>query len=750
MIHDLALIMLTAGAVSLLFKFLKQPVVLGYILAGMLVGPYLLGQTLINDTESVETWGQVGVIFLLFSLGLEFSFKKLLKVGSTAIISALVIVMGMMTTGFLVGRAMGWTEMNSLFLGGMLSMSSTTIVFKALDDLGLRRQQFAGISFGILVVEDLFAVVLMVLLSSIAVSQTFEGGEMLGQIAKLAAYLLFWFVAGIMLIPTFLRVCRKHLNDETLTIVAIGLCLGMVMLSVGAGFSEALGAFVMGSILAETVEAEHIEHITKPVKDMFGAVFFVSVGMMINPALLAEYWLPIAVLTLTVICGQLIFATSGVLISGQPLKVAMQTSFTLMQVGEFAFIIASLGESLKVTEGFLYPVIVAVSVITTFLTPYTIRLAGPAYTFVDRHLPLGFKLWLERYGSTRNTVTTESTWRRLLKKVAISTFTYIVILFFIIGLYFKYISTPLVNIISQVAPLWAGKLISLVTILMLIAPFIYRIVTKHLHSPESHELWNTSQFTKGTLVALFGVRILIALSIVIVIISEMFTLTTGVLIGISVVVVALAVLSRQVQKRSLNIEKRFFSNINAREVLNDSRRIVGRSLEESLLTHNIHLADFVLAPESEYCGRQLRELNFRAASGVSIVRIVRGGLYINIPGASERLYPGDQIVVAGTDDQIRDFQNDLDRNVHPASQTAGRKLMAVQQFEVNGGMSFAGKRLRDSRIGELAQCVVVGIVHGDDEILNPNGDTLLEPGDILILAGEEGKLQEFLNRDARS
>ena len=743
MIHDLAIIMLTAGAVSLLFKFLKQPVVLGYILAGMLVGPYLMGKGLIDDKESVETWGQVGVIFLLFSLGLEFSFKKLLKVGSTAIISALVIVMGMMTTGFLVGRAMGWTEMNSLFLGGMLSMSSTTIVFKALDDLGLRQQQFAGISFGILVVEDLFAVVLMVLLSSIAVSQTFEGGEMLGQIAKLGAYLLFWFVAGIMLIPSFLKLCRKHLNEETLTIVAIGLCLGMVLLSVGAGFSEALGAFVMGSILAETVEAEHIEHITKPIKDMFGAVFFVSVGMMINPALLAEYWLPIAILTLTVIVGQLIFATSGVLLSGQPLKVAMQTSFTLMQVGEFAFIIASLGESLKVTEGYLYPVIVAVSVITTFLTPYTIRLAGPAYSFVDKRLPVGFKLGLERYASSRNTVTAESTWRKLLKKVGISTLTYLIIQMFIIGIYFRYLSDPLVHLLSQIAPEWVGKTVSLLVILGAISPFIYRIVTKHLHSRESHELWQTNHFAKGSLVALFGVRILLALAIVIVIVSRLFTLTTGVLIGISAVVVVLAVLSRHVQRRSRLIEEKFFSNINAREVLKDSQRVVGRSLEESLLSHNIHLADFVLNPESELCGKELKELNLRARSGVSLVRIVRGGLYINIPGAAERLYPGDHIVVVGTDEQIKAFSSELEQNER-SSQEKGHSLMAVQQFEVTESMPFAGKRLDKSRIGELAQCVVVCIVQGKEEFLNPKADTLLMPGDLLIVAAEEGRIQEFL------
>ena len=369
MIHDLGIIMLTAGIVSILFKFLKQPVVLGYLVAGLLVGPYVCGTAWINDIESAEHWAEIGMIFLLFSMGLEFSFKKLLQVGSTAIVGCLTIVIGMMTMGFLAGRLLGFNEMNALFLGGMLCMSSTTIVFKALDDMGLRQQKFAGISLGILVVEDLFAVVLMVLLASVAVKQSFEGGEMAWQLGKLVAYLILWFVAGIMIIPTLFRLCRRYLNDETMTIMSLGLCLGMVLLAMGAGFSAALGAFVMGSILAETLEAERVERLMSPIKNMFGAIFFTSVGMMIDPALLGKYWLPITVISLLVIFGQIIFASLGVLLSGQPLKTAMQTGFTLVQVGEFSFILAQFGESIGVTEKYLYPVIVAVSVITTFLTP---------------------------------------------------------------------------------------------------------------------------------------------------------------------------------------------------------------------------------------------------------------------------------------------------------------------------------------------------------------------------------------------
>lgn len=410
MIEDLCVIMLTAGITSLLFKVFKQPVVLGYIVAGMLVGPHVLGEAWISNEESVHTWGEIGVLFLLFSLGLEFSFKKLIKVGSTALVGAGVIVVGMMSAGFITGKLFGWSDMNSIFLGGMLCMSSTTIVFKAIEDSGLRSHKFAKVCFGILIVEDLFAVVLMVLLSSIAVKNSFEGKEMLLQVGKLISYLLTWFVVGIIIIPTFLKIFKKHLNDETLTIFSIGLCLGMVLLAVNAGFSSALGAFVMGSVLAETIEAEKIEYVIQPVKNIFGSIFFVSVGMMIAPTLLVEYWIPIAIITIVVIVGQIVFASLGTLLSGQSLRVSLQTGFTLVQIGEFAFIIAGLGQDLNVTDKSLYPIVVAVSVITTFLTPYIMRLAYPTIDFLNAHMSHRMKFLLDHYSQARNSDESKSLW----------------------------------------------------------------------------------------------------------------------------------------------------------------------------------------------------------------------------------------------------------------------------------------------------------------------------------------------------
>ena len=365
LISDLAVILIAAGIITLVFKWLKQPVVLGYIVAGIIAGPAVPYIPTVSDPANIKIWADIGVIFLLFAMGLEFSFKKLMTVGGTAVIASITIVSGMMFLGYAAGNALGFSHISSIFLGGMLSMSSTAIVFKAFDDMGLRGQKFTGVVLGVLVVEDLVAVVLMVLLSTLAVSQQVEGMEMLKSILKLGAFLIFWSLLGIYLIPSFLKKVKPFLNDETLLIIALGFCLGMVMIATKAGFSSALGAFVMGSLLAETIEAEKIEKLVKPVKDLFAAIFFVSVGMMIQPDLLIEYLIPICILTILVIVGQVFFGSLGILLSGQSLKIALQSGFSLTQVGEFAFIIASLGVSLKVTDDYLYPVIVAVSVVTT-------------------------------------------------------------------------------------------------------------------------------------------------------------------------------------------------------------------------------------------------------------------------------------------------------------------------------------------------------------------------------------------------
>ncbi len=747
MLHDLGIIMLVAGVISILCKILKQPVVLGYIVAGILAGPYVCGNSWVN-VESAETWGEVGVIFLLFTLGLEFSFKKLLKMGSTAFIGCLTIVVGMMGSGFLLGRMMGWSEMNSLFLGGMLCMSSTTIVFKALDDLGLRQHKFAEICFGILVVEDLFAVVLMVLLASIAVKQQFDGAEMLGQVGKLLGYLILWFVAGITLIPSFLRKCREYLNDETMTIVALGLCLGMVLIAKMAGFSEALGAFVMGSILSETVECERIEKLMSPIKNLFGAIFFVSVGMMIAPATLAEYWLPILIITLTVIFGQIIFATLGITLSGQPLKIGIQSAFALTQVGEFAFIIAKFGESINVTEKFLYPVIVAVSVITTFLTPYTIRLAKPAYGLLERILPSKVFSLINRLSQGKTTIAQQSLLQKQLKKVGISVLVYGIVCTFIIIIYRQFISDWIVEGLLTVLPEnleWVSRLLALVGQLTLLAPFLYKIVTSHNNSPEAQQLREDSSFKRAGLVAINVARVILSMMYIIGCIGRYFNLTLGLLVVMAIAVVILMLKSSKVHKQSSNIEKRFIENLSAREREQEKNRSVGREVENAFLNYDLHLAEFELNPQSLYCGHQLLNLDLRHSCGVNIVRIVRGGMNINAPGGRERLYPHDRIVVAGSDEQIKLFSQKLDTAVNNSNQENVKvSSFSLEQLQVSSEMPFCGKKLAESHLGEKAQCVVLGIEHEGQTTMNPTAEVILNAGDTLILAGETEKIKGLL------
>ena len=516
LLSDLALILICAGVMTLVFKKLKQPLVLGYIVAGFLASPHFSFLPSVTDGASVHLWADIGVIFLLFALGLEFSIKKILKVGGPAIIAALTIIFGMIFLGFTVGKASGWSRMDSIFLGGMIAMSSTTIIYKAFDDLGLRHQKFTGLVLSILILEDILAVVLMVLLSTMAVSNSLEGGEMLRSILKLAFFLVLWFVVGLFLIPLILKHTRRLMNDETLLVVALGLCFGMVVIAAKTGFSAAFGAFIMGSILAETVEAEHIDHLVKPVKDLFGAIFFVSVGMMVDPAMIAAYWLPILVITLTVLLGQATFATLGVLLSGQPLKTALQCGFSLTQIGEFAFIIASLGVSLGVTSNFLYPVVVAVSVITIFLTPYMIRLADPVYAWLDRKLPERTKAFLNRYNTGSAMVGSDSSdWKKYLVDIIKTTVVNLILVIAIIALSYRFV----VPAILGIPGVW-GRILSAAAVILLISPFLRTMMIHGLRSLPFMRLWHENRVNRAPLVASVIIRILIGMGFVVAVLGH--------------------------------------------------------------------------------------------------------------------------------------------------------------------------------------------------------------------------------------
>ena len=594
LINDLALILICAGIMTLLFKKLKQPLVLGYVVAGFLASPHMPYTPSVMDTANIQTWADIGVIFLLFALGLEFSFKKIVKVGGAAIIAACTIIFCMILLGITVGTGFGWQRMDSIFLGGMIAMSSTTIIYKAFDDLGMRKKQFTGLVLSVLILEDILAIVLMVMLSTMAVRHNFEGSEMLESIGKLLFFLILWFVVGIYLIPELLKRCRKLMSEETLLIVSLGLCFGMVVMAAHTGFSAAFGAFIMGSILAETVEAESIERLVKPVKDLFGAVFFVSVGMMVDPAMIVEYALPIIVITLAVILGQSLFGTLGVLLAGQPLKTAMQCGFSLTQIGEFAFIIASLGVSLHVTSDFLYPIVVAVSVITTFLTPYMIRFAEPASNFVDTHLPVKWKNFLLHYSSGSQTMNHESLWKKFILALTRITIVYSIVSIAVVALAFRFL-VPL--LLEHIPGIW-GKLLAAFLTILFIAPFLRAIMIKKNHSAEFVTLWKDSRGNRAPLVATIVIRILIAVSFVMFVIAGLFEVSVGLLLGVAVLLVTMMILSRQLKKQSIMIERKFFQNLRYRDMRAEYMGEKKPEYAGRLLSRDLHLADFEIPGES--------------------------------------------------------------------------------------------------------------------------------------------------------
>lgn len=745
LIADLALILICAGIMTLLFKKLKQPLVLGYVVAGFLASPHMAYTPSVMDTANIQTWADIGVIFLLFALGLEFSFKKIVKVGGAAIIAACTIIFCMILLGVTVGTAFGWKRMDCIFLGGMIAMSSTTIIYKAFDDLGLRKKQFTGLVLSILILEDILAIVLMVMLSTMAVSNNFEGTEMLESIAKLLFFLILWFVVGIYLIPILLKRCRKLMSEETLLIVSLGLCFGMVVMAAHTGFSAAFGAFIMGSILAETVEAESIERLVKPVKDLFGAIFFVSVGMMVDPAMIVEYAVPIMVLTLAVLIGQSLFGTLGVLLSGQPLKTAMQCGFSLTQIGEFAFIIASLGVSLHVTSHFLYPIVVAVSVITTFITPYMIRLAEPASNFVDTHLPAKWLGFLTRYTLGSQTMNHESLWKKLIFALVRITVVYSIISVAVIALSFRFL-VPLCR--HSLPGIWGSLVAALVTILF-IAPFLRAIMIKKNHSVEFVTLWKDGRGNRAPLVATIVLRLLLAVSFVMFVIGGLFKVSVGLVFGVAVLLVTLMILSRQLKKQSIMIERTFFQNLRYRDM---RAEYLGEKKPEyagRLLSRDLHLTDFVIPGESEWAGKTLEELNFGKKYGVHVVSILRGKKRINIPGASVRLFPQDKIQVIATDEELNVFGQEMDKVSAMDVDVIEKSEMILRQFRVDEHSPFLNKTLKEAGIREEYHCLIAGVEREGETLHAPDPREPFTEGDIVWIVGENDDVYRLVNRDSR-
>jgi len=744
LVKDLALIFISAGAITLIFKLLKQPLVLGYIVAGFLIGPHFPLFPSIISEEIVKEWSEIGVIFLLFALGLEFSFKKLLNVGGSAAITAITEVVAMLLIGFLVGHTLGWTVLESIFLGGMLSMSSTTIIIKAFGDLNLRNQKFTSIVFGTLVVEDIVAILMMVMLSTVAISQNFAGGEMMYSLFRLALFLILCFLIGIYLLPTFFRRVHKGMNDETLLIISIGLCFGLVALASYFGFSVALGAFLMGAILAETIEGVHIEHLTKNIKDLFGAVFFVSVGMMVNPAILVEYWLPILVLTLVTIFGKALFSTTGVLLSGQPLKTSIQSGFSLAQIGEFAFIIAALGYSLGVMSEFIYPVIITISVITTFTTPYFIRLANPFYDWLEPKIPPKIRASLDNYSSGGDLVKNESDWKKLMKQYITNIFVYSALLIAVI-LCFTHIVCPFISkeLSIPIPKLLLCLINSLLTIFAMI-PFLMGLMHSNSKNKKIADklIADGHKANRRRLVTLVLFKVFLATFFVTLVLFINFNTTSWPIIFVSLSIIVFLFFAHKNFKAHHVMEDRFMSNLNQIEEHARQKSPLRSSINYHLSDSDIHLAKIVVSPDSPFIGKRLRELDLRKNYNVNIIKIIRGHKEIYLPGGDEFIYPSDHITAIGTDEQITAFTKimEVEDTGEPETDKSDIKL---KSFLVKENSPIIGKNLAQSGFRESG-CLVIEVDRGENSFVNPDMLFTFEEGDLVWIAGNKDKIQQFI------
>lgn len=746
LVKDLALILMVAGIVTIIFKKLKQPLVLGYIVAGFLVSPHMPYTMSVIDETDIKTWADIGVIFTLFSLGLDFSFKKIVKMGVSPIIATIVIVFSMMMLGISIGHGFGWSKMDCIFLGGMLAMSSTTIIYKAFDDMGLRQQKFAGMVMSVLILEDILAIVMMVMLSAIAGGNNPDGEQMIGSVIKIAFFLVLWFIVGIFAIPLFLRSVRKLINNETLLIVALGLCCGMAVLSTKVGFSSAFGAFVMGSILAETIEAEKIIKLVEPVKNLFGAIFFVSVGMLVDPKILIEYAIPILALVGSILIGQAIFGTFGFMLGGESLKSAMRCGFSMAQIGEFSFIIASLGLSLGVISNYLYPVVVAVSVITTFLTPYMIRLATPTYQVMEKHLPKRLINILNHFAMSHPSTTQQSKWKSLLRQMLINTIAYSILTAAVIALMFTFVLPFTRSLFPGWKLHWYANAITGILTLVLIAPFLRAIIMKKNHSNEWKRLWVESSINRIPLLFTIVVRFVIALAFIFYICNYLTRFTDALMIIIGIAVVSLMIASRWTKKRSIKMERLFIHNLRSRDIMAQVNGEKKPLYEGHLLDRDIHISDFDVPEDSSWGGKTLKELHLRERFGVDMSSIMRGSQRLNIPNGDTVIFPGDKLQVIGNDDQLQKFATALSTDLIPEDLEIEKREMKLRQLIISGKSEFCGKSLLESGIRDKYNCMVVGLEEGQENLTKIAPTRTFEKGDILWIVGEESNLQKIMER----
>ena len=744
MIHDLALMLVVAGVVTLVFKKLKQPLVLGYVVAGFLVSPHMPFTVSVVDSDNIHLWADIGVMFLLFSLGLDFSFKKILKMGASPVISTVCIIFFMSMLGICVGHAFNWSKMDCIFLGGMLAMSSTTIIYKAFDDLGLQQQQFAGMVMSVLILEDILAIVMMVMLSALASGNNPDGSQMFGSVLKIGFFLVLWLVVGIFAVPLFLRSVRRLINAEVLLIVSLGLCCAMAVFSSKVGFSSAFGAFIMGSILAETIEAERIEKLVEPVKNLFGAIFFVSVGMLVDPKILIDYALPIIVLVMTILVGQSVLGSFSFMLGGESLKSAMRCGFSMAQIGEFSFIIASLGLSLGVIGDFLYPVVVAVSVITTFLTPYMIRFATPAYNVLEHHLPSRLIRSMNHLSTSRPNSTEQSKWKKLLRQMTLNTVVYSILSIAVVVLMLTFFLPFMRKLLPGWELHWYANAITGVLTIILISPFLRAMVMKKNHSEEWKALWNESNRNRLPLLFTIAVRICIAVAFVFYVCNYLSRFTPALMITIGLLIVIATIFSRTTKHRSIVLERLFINNLRSRDI---EAQVHGKKrplYEGKLLDRDIHIAEFDLPSDSCWMGQSLKTLNLGKRYGVHVSSILRGGHRLNIPDGDSVLFAGDRLQVIGSDDQLIKFRHAIESEVFEEDPELEKREMKLRQMIIGTNSPFIGKTLEESGIRSLYSCMVVGLEEGQENLSNVSPQRRFEEGDIIWIVGEQEALDELL------
>jgi monovalent cation:H+ antiporter-2, CPA2 family len=724
LITDLALILAVAAITGILFKFLKQPVVLGYIIAGLIVGPYYEFLPTVVEQDNIKIWAEIGVIILLFNLGLEFSFKKLIKEGPKIIVIALFGISLTIFVGFVLGKLLGWKNIDAMFMGGILSIASTTIIIRAFDELQVKTQKFTNIVTSILIVEDLVAVVLMVILSTISISREFQGTELIMSISKLIFFLILWFISGIFFLPTILKFLKRILNEEILLIFALALCFLFVIVALKAGFSPAFGAFIMGSILAETTKAEKIEHLIAPLKNLFGAIFFVSVGMLINPAIIYDHIFPVIFATLVLLFGKPLFIILGSIVTGQPLKISIQTGLSLSQIGEFSFIIASLGLSLNVTSEFLYPVAVAVSVITTFATPYMIKLAEPLNVFAEQKLPEKWRILIANYSISAEKITEVSEWKVLVRSTITNTIIYSVIIITIILFNLKYIQPYFWEY------QWSRIITAFIT-LILISPFLWALSFRKSKKVSVSKILSEKVY-RNPLMILQITKIGISLFYIGFLFDTLFSPQIAFL-GVAISVALLYIFSKRIMFFYGKIEDRFLSNYHERE---NSKKV-----NPKILTPwDTHLSSFKLNAKTPFIGKTLIESKIRENFGVNIASIEREDLIINVPDRYERLYPNDVISVIGTDEQLKKFKDAIEKPEEISDLLKTKSEIKLLHFTVSPNSTIVNITIKDSNIRELTKGLVVGIERNGKRILNPESNEVFKEDDIVWIVGNEKRI----------